>query len=65
MYRDGTFGKISIFFFTIFDNVKKKKKKNHDESDEKVMYRDGTFGLPGEAEGSSWTKVSLIKYYHG
>ena len=29
------------------------------------MYRDGTFGLPGEAEGSSWTKVSLIKYYHG
>ena len=35
------------------------------ESNEKVMYRDGTFGLPGEAEGSSWTKVCLIKSYHG
>ena len=25
-----------------------------------VMYRDGTFDLPGDAEGSGWSKVRLI-----
>ena len=31
----------------------------------KVMYRDGTFGLPGEAEGSgSWSKVQFIIIYN-
>ena len=25
------------------------------------MYRDGTFDLPGDAEGSGWTKVSLLQ----